>query len=447
MSEPVSSASASRSRPPPSSPVLSGQGSACRRRLFLAVGEGLACRHARCFRGLGRDARAIRFEARPLQADRHRGRARTGARERCTRVARLGVDPVDLVQPFARGRFDVIRAPRPRPSGSETRLRLVLRLTHAARVGRGRRRGHRLLVVVIGSLGGSMDLLRLGRLDPRTTGQLAALISQAACIAARSTRSFARGGGSRRCQAGQPSVALVFPRPREVDAPAEPVAATSTSAVASAATSRGSALTAVGDRRRDGLHRGLGAGRGTRAQRGQHRVDAARDRQRLCRHGPPRAPGTKGPFEAAAGSVSRKAGSATVPGRGGRTGVRPSDDDVPSIDSPRRSAGPPWAGSVRTGESVKASLASVAARRRGTASGCHRQPHRTSGRPCPDGFEECGTCGDAEDQAKARNTNSLPVTLSATPSDRTPHRARAVPPRKASVAANYRSASTWHACA
>ena len=135
------------------------------------------------------------------------------------------------------------------------------------------------------------------------------------------------------------------------------------------------------------------------------------------------------PLTSAVGSTNRNAGSVTVPGRGARTGVpvggplRPSPSGIAA-----RSAGPYRAGSTAAGESVKASLDSVLARRRGTASGATVTRTSRAGvdlerrvaiRAAPAAIPRISPI--------ARKAISLPVTRSPTPSDRAPHQARRSP--------------------
>ena len=182
-----------------------------------------------------------------------------------------------------------------------------------------------------------------------------------------------------------------------------------------------------------------------RPQRGQHRVDAAGDRQSL---GPPRvgpqrrAPDRGNSPRCSPASVSGgrrdEAGGFAEQTFDGRTAMR----DARRQAGVRRSAGPNAAGSAATADSVKASLARVAARRRGTASGATVTRTRASGRSGPKVSTSAAPAATPRIRPIARNANSLPVTLSATPSDRAPHRARAVPPG-GQRSCEPRPASTW----
>ena len=255
------------------------------------------------------------------------------------------------------------------------------------------------LVVVVGALGGPVGVLRRGRLASGPGRELAALVGEAARLA-HGPLAASVGDGASGAAWLAPFVASALCRRRRVGLRSDARPAPARLGHDGGARP-GAAAPCIAAR---------GARGGARPQGGQHRVDAGRDRHPLCRRPVLRRAGTRGPTVGGVGPVSRKAGSATVPGVGVRTGVRGRRRRPVrcSTAGPGGRPGRRGPGRAATGESVKASSARVAARRRGTASGATVTRTARRGSPCPEDLDECGTGGDAQDQPEGQEDELAP---------------------------------------
>ena len=284
---------------------------------FLAGGQRFACREAGGLGHLGGDPRRIGLDREPLevQPDGRGGLSFTA--QDGGRLAGVGVDRVDLEQPGARGRLDRVARHGARPPVAEPGLGVVLRPPHGARIGRGRGRLGRRLVLVVGALRRSMGLLGGAGLGPGADRELAALVGEAAGLGARTGR---LPPASWRLAPTAPT-ARRRPRRRRCRSARQGAPWRSANAWAVAALAAADARSAV---RVGSAPPEIGSGR-----RG-----ATGPRRRLrCRSGRP-GPGWTGPT------------SPRAPGSE-RTGVRRSMTPGRSrAPSPRRSAGPPRAGSA-----------------------------------------------------------------------------------------------------
>ncbi len=363
------------------------------RGLFLALGDRLTSGKTRRLGRLGRDPRPVRGYGRPLEPDGEVGCARVRL-GKCRRgVPGAAVDLVDLQQPGAGRGLDLLVGGRRGASRPELALGVVLRLAHGPWI---RRRGglcRRRLVLVVLALGGAERILRLGRVCPRACRKLAPLVGDPSWLGARAVvlrralrgsaarpwgarsgsdrvrvrgqaHGWLRGGarfGPRRRGASQPRTASPPRRWRRRLRAARSASGRRRSRPASRSPRRRAPASAPG---RSRWIRATGSVRGTRPGQTERRLDdRAGDRHvNTC-------------------SMIRC----------------PNDGVSAAIEAVGRAAAGRLAERPRLGKSVIRQGRRAAARNgvRG-----HRDAHfARGGASGSDDEEECGTCGDAQDQA------------------------------------------------
>ena len=181
--------------------LIAGRGDRSRggligRGLLIALGDHDPRLEACLVRVLRRDPGRVGFESEPLQLRADgccrgmlAGRRRGG-------LTGLGVDPVDLGQPVARGRLERVGSLGGLDRRSEAALGGVLRIVDGPRVRAPRRGDGRRFMGVVGPLRESEGVQRCPRLGACAGRELAALVRQAALVGA----PLGRRRRARRCR-------------------------------------------------------------------------------------------------------------------------------------------------------------------------------------------------------------------------------------------------------